>query len=118
MWQLLAAVLLTASDVARTEVTVRVENWTGCAVRVQVMQRDAVAAVVLRGECPDGHRTGSGAFHDRSPGISHHWDRLSVLAVHGRAVEPFRDVARAAASQPPDPFVSAPLSIAALSVEG
>jgi hypothetical protein len=42
MWQLLAAVLLTAGNVTRTEVTVRVENWTGCAVRVQVMQRGAV----------------------------------------------------------------------------
>jgi hypothetical protein len=42
MWQLLAAMILTTAGIDREVVTIRVENYAGCAVRVQVMQRGAV----------------------------------------------------------------------------
>lgn len=41
MWQLLAAFILTTSRMAAEDVTVRVENDAGCAVRIQVLQRGA-----------------------------------------------------------------------------
>ena len=39
MWHLLAAILLAAPSARSEEITIRVENWASCTVRVQVLQR-------------------------------------------------------------------------------
>jgi hypothetical protein len=47
MWQLLLAMILTTAGIAQEEVTIRVENYTGCSVRVQVMQRGVVRHTIF-----------------------------------------------------------------------
>ena len=39
MWHLLAAILLSTPSTRSEEITLRVENWASCTVRVQVLQR-------------------------------------------------------------------------------